>query len=222
MNAKGKATGLKKETIITAIVFFGVGFLAGYIYDAQRNSNARQKLASGAESRLLAGLPSAAAPPGVAGAAPQRLPEGHPPIDTPALINLFEEQATQNPKDPEPRMKLANLLYDQRQFQQAIEWYQKALELDPKNVDARTDLGTCYFNLGRAQDALREYRKSLETNPAHEPTLFNMILVNLEGTHDLAAARAAWERLHKQNPNHPGLEALKQRFDAASPAPAAQ
>ena len=89
------------------------------------------------------------------------------------------------------------------------------LALDSKNVNARTDMGTAYFYTGRAQDALQEYRKSLQIDPKHEPTLLNMIIVNLEGTHDVAAAQAAWERLRKVNPNSPQLTSMKEKIDAA-------
>jgi tetratricopeptide (TPR) repeat protein len=123
--------------------------------------------------------------------------------------------AAQNPKDPNIPLKLANYLYDQKQYDQAIEWYERALELDPKNVNAHTDLGTAYFYTGRPKEALREYRKSLDLNPRHEPTMLNVVVVNLEGTHDLAAAQAAWERLHEVNPNNPALADLKQKLEAA-------
>ena len=145
----------------------------------------------------------------------QRLPEGHPPIDISAVVKTLEEHAAQNPRDPEPRLKLANYLYDQQQWQRAIEWYQKAVELDPKNVNARTDMGTAYFNLGRPADALREYRQSLEIDPTHQPTMFNLIVVHLDGLHDVAAAQQAWDRLHKRNPGYPGLDNLKGRLDSA-------
>lgn len=204
---------MKKETIITAIVFLGVGFLAGYIYQAQSSfREAQQRGATGAPHVHTEDEGGAAA--GGAGGGMGQLPEGHPPVDTTAVTKALEEQAAQNPKDPEPRLKLANYLYDQHQWQRAVEWYQKALELDPKNVNARTDLGTAYFNLGRAQDAMREYRKSLEIDPTHQPTMFNSIVVSLDGLHDAAAARQMVERLSKLNSNYPGLDRLKTRLDA--------
>jgi tetratricopeptide (TPR) repeat protein len=204
---------MKKETIATALIFFAVGFLAGYITDAQMNWSARQRpTQTGAPPEMPAGGANST-PAG--GAIPQGLPEGHPPIDSAAIIKQMEDMAAQNPKDADIRLKLANLLYDQGQYSQAIEWYERALELDPKNVDARTDLGTAFFYMGRPQDALREYRQSLQIDPKHEPTLLNTIIVNLEGTHDLAAAQQAWDRLHKLNPNHPALAGLKEKLDAA-------
>jgi hypothetical protein len=44
--------------------------------------------------------------------------------------------------------------------------------------------------------------------------LLNVIVVNLEGTHNLAAARRAWDRLHKLDPANPNLQSLKQKLDA--------
>ena len=206
---------MKKETIITAVIFLAVGFLAGYITDAQMNWNGRQKAA--ATAAMPSDMPPASAPSAPPGGAmtPQGLPEGHPPIDVAAVIKQTEDMLAQNPKDPEPPLKLANFLYDQKQYSKAIEWYQRALAIDPKNVNAHTDLGTAFFYLGKPQDALREYNKSLELDPRHESTMLNAIIVNLQGTHDLAAAQKAWDRLHNQNPNHPALAGLKEQIDAA-------
>ena len=195
---------MKKETIITAIVFLGVGFLAGYIFESHQKS-----------PEQAVTMPAATAPAQGDPASAQGLPPGHPPINMDSTIKALEEQAAQNPSDPQPLLMLANAFYDHQRFQEAVGWYQKALALDPKNVNAQTDLGTAYFNLGRAQDALAAYKKSLEIDPTHQPTIFNSIIVNLEGTHDIAAARAAWEKLHKMNPNYQGLDSLKQRLDAA-------
>jgi Tfp pilus assembly protein PilF len=216
---------VKKETGIAAIVFFAVGFLAGYITDAQLNWSAQKRAASAphdhSHDEAPAGMPSGGAAGGGMGGG---LPEGHPPIDTSAIVKTLEEQAAQNPKDPEPRLKLANVLYDQGQWQKAVEWYQKVLELDPKNVNARTDMGTAYFNLGRPKEALEEFHKSLEIDPNHQPTIFNSIVVNLEGTRDAAAAQAAWDRLNKMNPKYPGLDRLRPRLDElrASGAPSSR
>ena len=206
---------MRKETVATALIFLAVGFLAGYITDAQLHWSGAQRTTMG--SAPPADMPGGGSPASAnaGGGAPPALPEGHPPIDSAAVVKQLQDMAAQNPKDPEIRLKLANYLYDQKDFQQAIEWYQRALELDPANVNARTDLGTAFFYSGRPQDALREYHKSLQTNPKHEPTLVNVVIVNLEGTHDLKAAQEAWNRLQQLNPSHPALGGLKQKLDAA-------
>jgi cytochrome c-type biogenesis protein CcmH/NrfG len=210
---------MKKETIITAVIFLAVGFLAGYITDAQMNWNGRQKAAPTAMPSPEMPPAGAAASAPTGGAIPQQgLPEGHPPIDTAAVVQQLENMAAQNPKDVDVRLKLADFLYDQKQYSNAVQWYQQVLEIDPKNVNARTDLGTAYFYMGRPKDALHEYDKSLAVDPKHEATMLNAIVVNLDGMHDLAAAQKAWDRLHSLNPNHPALAGLKQKIDDARAA----
>jgi TPR repeat protein len=207
---------MKKETILTAVVFLVVGFLAGYITEAQMNWSGRQKAGMTATPGMPSQMPGGGAP-GTAqgGGMPSGLPEGHPPIDMASIIKRFQEEAERSPKDPEIPLKLANLLYDQRQYPQAIEWYQKSLAINPKDVNARTDLGTAYYYIGQTGKALEEYKQSLEIDPDHKPTLVNLIVVNLEGIHDVAAAQRAWDRLHNLDPSNPALQSLKQKLDAA-------
>lgn len=210
---------MKKETILTAVVFLVVGFLAGYITDAQLSWSGRQKGLATSTTGMPAENPGASAGTAQGGATPAGLPEGHPPIDNAMIVKQLQEEADQNPKDPDIPLKLANFLYDQRQYQQAIEWYEKSLALNPRNVNARTDLGTAYYYTGQSSQALKEYSQSLGIDPDHKPTLLNVIVVNLEGTHNLAAARRAWERLHTLDPANPALPSLKQKLDAAQGAP---
>jgi tetratricopeptide (TPR) repeat protein len=202
---------VKKETIITAAVFFTIGWLAGYIV-AEHNASSSQQTA--VASTATAGGSAPSDPNAFQGQNPS-LPKGHPPVDDTAVVKLLQDEAEQDPRSPGPALKLANYLYDRQRFEQAITWYQKAVALDPSNVNALTDLGTSYYNTGRPQEALREFRRSLEINPKHEQTLFNCIIVNLEGTQDLRAAQQAWDRLHALNPSYPGLDRLKQNIDAA-------
>lgn len=213
---------MRKETILTAAVFLLVGFFAGYFYEAQRSApSPPSSLPGGTAMNLPPGHPpidsgTAASQTPTDTGSTAGLPPGHPPIDAAATIRQLEDLANQNPQDPQAAVQVANTLYDQHEYAQAIEWYQKALALDPKNVNARTDMGTSYFLLDRPQDALKEYRKSLETDPNHEPTMFNIIVVDLEGIHDLQAARKAWEKLNARNPTYPGLDRMKKELDDAT------
>lgn len=136
------------------------------------------------------------------------------------MTRFLEDEASQKPNDPVPALRLANFLFDKQKFSDAVPWYEKSLALDPTNVDARTDLGTAYFDLGHADEAVKEFSQSLKVDPNHQPTLFNLIVVSLEGTHDLRAANYAWERLHRLNPDYPNLDRLKQELDGARAAAA--
>lgn len=198
--------------LITAIVFLCVGFVAGYVFKSQTVPPATE------QAQATEPASGAAASGATSGA----LPPGHPPIDTGPQVQAMEQQVAANPQDPGPPLKLANFLYDQGEFQQAVKWYEKAVALDPKNVDASTDLGTCYFNVGRFDDALRQFDHSLSVEPRHQPTLFNIIVVDMEGKRDLKAAREAYDTLYRLNPSYPKLDELKKTLDqraAGAPAP---
>jgi len=214
---------MKRETIITASVFLVVGFLAGYItfsLTSSRGPGLPASVPAVAGAQQQGDAPAVPTATGAVAGASRALPEGHPPVDTDTAIRMVQDEMAQNPKDPKIPLGLANFLYDQKRFAQSIEWYQKALALDPSNVDARTDMGTAYFNSGNPDQALEAYRKSLEIDPHHGQTMFNLIIVEMEGKHDLGAARKAWTRLHQQDPAYKGLDDLKQRLDAAQGSPA--
>jgi len=200
---------VKRETIITAIVFLAVGFMAGYVTSSQVNGDANKRIATGPTDHVH--TEGEQGNPG--GGAAQGLPQGHPPVDNSAMIKALEGQIAENPKDVNSLLQLANAYYDSGQWQKAADGYAKVLQLEPKNVNARTDLGTAYFNLGRPEEALSEYAKSLEADPNHQPTMFNTIIVLMHGGGDAKAAKSAWDRLYKINPSYPGLDRLKEQLD---------
>lgn len=209
---------MKKETLITAIVFLGVGFLAGFAFKAHRTPSAVQSPApvtSGSQQASPTNSASSASS-GAPSDISSDLPKGHPQLTDAEVIQFFKDASAHNPSDPAPRLKLADFLYDRKQYSEAIGWYQKALTLDPKNVDARTDMATCYFTLGQAREAVSQLQAALKYDPRHEPTLFNLAVVSLEGMHDYAEANTALARLAAINPNYPGLDELKQQIAASS------
>ena len=204
---------MKIETIVTAVIFFSVGFLAGFIYKSQGHVNVPSVAAAASSGSSSTGTMGAGAGADIDPAT--GLPNGHPPMEVAQIIQNFEQRAQQNPQDPQIPLQLANYLYDKHFYSIAIEWYRRSLKLDAKDVNAWTDLGTSYFYTGQPQQAIAEYKKALALNPKHQPTMFNMIVVNLEGTHDLQTAKQYWSELNRQNPNYPGLKDIKGKLDAA-------
>lgn len=209
---------MKKETLITAIVFLGVGFLAGFAFKAHRTPSAGQSaaVATPASQQASPADGASTASNGAPSDISSDLPKGHPQLTDAEVIQFFKDASAHNPGNPAPRLKLADFLYDHKQYSKAIDWYQQALALDPKNVDARTDMATCYFTLGQAREAVSQLQAALKYDPRHEPTLFNLAVVNLEGIHDYAEANTALARLAAINPNYPGLDELRQQIAASS------
>ena len=111
-----------------------------------------------------------------------------------------------NPNDSETLVKLGNLYFDGQQWQNAAQYYERALKLHPENVDVRTDMGTCYWNLGDAGKALTEFNRALTYRPDYAQTLFNIGIVKFQGKNDPQGAIEAWQRLLKTHPDYPNKQ----------------
>ena len=56
----------------------------------------------------------------------------------------------------------ANQLLVKKNYEQAIQYYDKALERDPNNIDTLYNKGSALFFLGKYEDAIQQYDKILE------------------------------------------------------------
>jgi tetratricopeptide (TPR) repeat protein len=58
-----------------------------------------------------------------------------------------------------------NALYEEMQFAEAVEEYEKALELEPDNVDVMSNLGVTYYRLGKLDEAIEVYNRAITAAP---------------------------------------------------------
>ena len=120
------------------------------------------------------------------------------------------EALTRNPADYDALVKLGDLYYDGQQFPNAIQYYERAVEIHPENPDVRTDLGTAYWYTGNADKAIAEMEISLKYKPGHPQTLFNLGWVKWQGKADAKGAVAAWQKLLSANPDYPQKQQVEQ------------
>jgi tetratricopeptide (TPR) repeat protein len=164
--------------------------------------------------------PGVARPP-VAAAAPaqsaQNAPSGEATLDENRARRL-EEAAASDPRDPAPRVELANLLFDAGRYQDAIRWYTEALSLTPLNVDARTDLGVAYYYLEQPDKALEQFERALSIDGRHVKTLLNLGVVRAFGKQDLPGAAAAWRQVLAIAPESAEGREAKRALDAMAAA----
>lgn len=64
--------------------------------------------------------------------------------------------------------------YRQREMTQALQSYQKVIELDPAHVEAYNNMGILYQELGDFNRAQEAYQKALEINPHYEKAQNNL------------------------------------------------
>jgi cytochrome c-type biogenesis protein CcmH/NrfG len=120
------------------------------------------------------------------------------------------DAVNQNPNDFDSLVKLGNVYYDGQQFQNAIQYYERAVAIHPENVDVRTDMGTAYWYTGNANKAIAAMETSLKYRPGHPQSLFNLGWVRWQGKSDPQGAVAAWEQLLKANPDYPQRQQVEQ------------
>lgn len=191
---------MRRDLLITALLFAAIGFAGGYFYSEQRVGHS---LRPAVEPAVAAGNSAQSM---------EGLPQGHPPLDMAQRWRELQEKAEANPNDSQAALELANLLYDIQRWDAAAPWYERVLKLQPRNTDARTDLGTCYFNLSQFDQALAAYNQALKDEPDKAQALYGLVLTRLHGKQDRAGAREAFDRLRRTHPNFEGVASLEKVF----------
>jgi tetratricopeptide (TPR) repeat protein len=190
---------LRRDLLITALIFTAVGFVGGVVYSQYSPREA----------------PGLAVPAAVTAQNDPSLPEGHPPMDLARRWQELREKAEANPRDAKAALELANFLFDHERWQDAVPWYQRVVELEPRHTDARTDLATCLHQVGRFDEAVKEYQRSLELEPDKPQALYGLALTRLHGFRDRDGARRDFERLRRTHPDFAGLAQLEHEFGSA-------
>jgi tetratricopeptide (TPR) repeat protein len=134
-----------------------------------------------------------------------------PPLDEKRLKELAAK-IKQNPNDFDSIVELADMNFDQKNYDDAIKLYKKALEIRPDALNVRTEMGTALFYQKRFDDALATFKDSLRANPNDAQTLFNLGVVMLHGKNDPQAALQYWQQLVDANPNHPQTPFVKEQI----------
>lgn len=86
-------------------------------------------------------------------------------------LNLFAQS-------PEQLMNEANKLYQQQNYEQAIEIYNKVLSQGYESSVLYYNLGNAYFKEGKLGYAILNYEKGLKLNPDDEDLIYNLKIAN--------------------------------------------
>jgi tetratricopeptide (TPR) repeat protein len=189
---------MKPDSIAFGVAGIVFGLIAGWIIGTQQ----------GATRQPAPAAPSAAAAPASSDGQATR-----PAIVDQQQVNALTSVAAREPKNPKPRIELANLYFDADRYDDAIKWYTEAVALDPKDVNASTDLGVCYYYTNQPDKALAQLEQSLTIDPKHAKTLLNIGIVKAFAKQDLDGASQAWQQVIQLSPNSPEGQAAKRALD---------
>jgi len=163
-------------------------------------------------------VPQTAASAPAASTAPASQGTPEPVFDERRAADL-EKSATERPRDAAVRAQLADVYYDARRFPQAIQWYEASLAIDPKNINVSTDLAAAYYYMNDFDRALSQIDHSLSIDRAHPKTLLNQGIILAFGKHDLAGAKASWEKVVATAPGTEEAARARQGLDAIKEPP---
>ena len=95
-------------------------------------------------------------------------------MDKSSEESLIKEIIT-NPRNIMAHGNLGNLYFNEERYDEAIEAYQKVIEIDPKQVAAYNNLGNVYAKQERYNEAIEVYQKTIELNPEQIAEYNNLI-----------------------------------------------
>ena len=148
---------MRKDSVVFGIAGIFFGILVGWIIGSQQAAPAPQPAAATA----------------TANAAPAQTA---PALDESRAATL-RSAAERDPRDAEARIELGNLYFDSERFEDAVKWYEQAVQVAPQNVNASTDLGISYYYTNQPDRALAQFERSLAIDPNHSKTLLNVGIV---------------------------------------------
>ena len=94
------------------------------------------------------------------------------------LAPLFAWAGCQHNKYAESYFNTGNLYLRLEENRQAINDYDKAIELNPKYASAYNNRGIAYARLGDNRQAIREFDKSIELNPKVPEVYYNRAIIS--------------------------------------------
>lgn len=186
-NGKSVSSG----TLIASII---AAFLVGYVVSAFVGGFRLDGGFSGGGSvSAIAGTPADRG--GSAGTLFQEAPSRG------QYTEALKERVSENPDDQDLWTELGNAYFDSDQYPEAIEAYQRSLEIDSGNADVWTDMGIMYRRVGEYSKALAAFDRAVAENPAHQMSRFNKGIVLFYDLEDKIGAFQSWDELAKMNPN---------------------
>jgi cytochrome c-type biogenesis protein CcmH/NrfG len=195
--------GMRLQAWLFLLIGFAVGFGGLYTWTKQRAPDVVRATPLPVDPNVPTDLSSAnrssaAEPPA-------------PPIDM-AKVRELTAKIKQNPQDFDSIVELGNLNFDQKNYDDAINLYKKAIEIRPDALNVRTDMGTAMFYQNRYDDAIAQFQEVLKVDPKNAQALFNLGVAMLHGKNDPKGALEYWEKLVETNPDHPQAAFVKEQI----------
>jgi hypothetical protein len=117
-------------------------------------------------------------------------------------IQENKKAVEQNPRDVKALINLAHANFMIQRFDQAREYYERALKVEPSHIEARLSLSDCYALTRKYDEAVQQLDIILNKEKDRPEALYNKGLILLTARGNRSGAQKAWTRLIKAHPDH--------------------
>ena len=124
----------------------------------------------------------------------------------------LQEHVNENPEGFSENVSLANFLFDNQQYEEALKYYVKALEVNPGAPDVLVDAGVSCFNLNQFENARDYFDRALALNSEHINALYNRGVVAAR-LGSMEAMQQYWQRLITVAPESQQAQMARQMID---------
>ena len=122
------------------------------------------------------------------------------PIDHTETLGKFEAALKENPNDWQALTALADAYFGLRRFDEAIDYYSKAIDANSEDIDSYNDLALSLHYVGKSSDGLKYVEEGLAKNPYYQRIWLTKGFILAYGTGDLESARNSWEKAKGLDP----------------------
>lgn len=139
-----------------------------------------------------------------------------------AQVAALMQKITANPKDVASYQQLADLYFQAQDFQNAIVFEKKVVELNGADATAHTALGAAYFNTGDATTAETEWLAATRIDPKNVEAHYDLGYLYLSQTPpNIAKTREQWNQVIALAPGSQVAQTVRTHLNSldASPAP---
>ena len=193
---------MNKDNLLFAIIGVLLGFIAGFMLAGFMNQRDQMPRASGPGQQA------------------QSLPPNHPPLDGEsggdpqqifAQVQAAMKRAKDEPSNFNAQFEAAQLEYQIRNYDMAIDFLVKANQLQPDHYGAIASLGMVNMDAGHFDAAEKWYRKAL-LKKADDVTVLDGLCAVLLSKGDAKAAEAAINNLAKIDPENQDLPQFRNKL----------
>jgi tetratricopeptide (TPR) repeat protein len=191
----------KSHYIILAVACLVIGFIGGVLYASYSSPPPGLEGVSQRPTGMPSGMPPSA---------PETGPTAQQKAAVEAKVKEWQARMESAPDDPDLYVQAGNAMFDLQVYDQAVEYYEKAVELGKNDANVYTDIGVCYRRMGNPEKAVENFRQARKADPMHEISALNLGIVLLHDLNDQKGAIAAWKEYLKLNPTGQRADTIRQ------------